>query len=201
MVVGLTGGMGAGKSSLGRLLESKGAHLIDADQVVHQILIEPAVQTQLMAAFGDDIVVDGHLDRRLLGQRAFASATKKEQLEAIVHPPVAQSLWAGVEASTAAIVLVDAPLLFEWGRDLDRYDAVVVIDADEDLRIQRVVQRSGLSPDQVRQRMAAQMPAAQKRARADWVVENNGTEAKLEAAAERLWQWLAGKEKSHEPRA
>ena len=193
MVVGLTGGMGAGKSSLGRLLKAKGAHLVDADQVGHQVLEEPAVLTALQAAFGADIVAEGQLDRRLLGRRAFVGQGQRGQLEEIVHPPLARALWQAVEAGGAEIAVVDAPLLFEWGRDLERYGAVVVIDADQELRVQRVVQRTGLSPAEVRQRMAAQMPAAEKRTRADWVVENNGSPVDLEAAAQRLWQWLAAK--------
>ena len=194
MIIGITGGIGSGKSSLARALEKRGAVLVDADRIGHQVIEGPEVRAALKAAFGEDIADrEGRLKRRELGRRAFADPAARERLNRIVHPPLATELWGQVERAAGPagenIVVVDAALIFEWG-ELHRYDIIVVVDAAESVRVGRVTRSLGLSEAEVGQRMASQMPVAEKVARADVVVENNGTLPELEECADRLWQQL-----------
>jgi len=194
MVVGITGGIGSGKSSLARLLAQRGASLVDADRIGHQVLEQPAVRAALVAAFGSRIALaDGRIDRRELGRRAFASREAYEQLTRIVRPPLEAQLWKEVEEAEGPaagnIAVVDAALLFEWGVE-DRFDLIVVVDAEEGLCRRRAAARQGLGQAEIAQRLAWQLPPAEKKARAHIAVENNGTLQELEKAAGQVWRRL-----------
>ena len=185
--------MGSGKSSLARLFAEWGAALIDADRLTHQVLERPGVISGLQEAFGVDVVrEDGQLDRSEVGRRAFASKRGWQLLNQVVRPPLEKRLWEEVEQMVTAEnrpVVVDAPLLFEW-ESQERFDAVVVVDADEALRIERVKERSGLREGEIRQRMAYQISAAEKKKRAGFVVRNNGNWDDLIKKAREVWQVL-----------
>ena len=193
VLVGITGGIGSGKSSLTAYLRSRGAAVVDADQIGHPVIEQASVKRQLLECFGGEIVDEsGKIDRRRLGRMAFADRPSYDRLNSIVQPALSAALWKEVEVLRergAAIVAVEASVLFEWG-DRKSYDAVVVVDADEELRVQRVLQRGRLSRQEVATRMAFQLPSDEKRAMADYVIENNGTLHDLERAAERLWGQL-----------
>lgn len=191
MLIGVTGGMGSGKSTLAHLFADWGARLVDADRVAHQVLQNKGVVVRLQEAFGRDIVrEDGELERREVGRRAFAGPSSWKLLEEIVKPSLAAQLWQEVEdarvVSGEGMVVVDASLIFEWGEE-ERFDVMVAVDAEEDLRISRAQSRSGMSAMEIRQRMGFQMPAAEKRRKADFVVENSGGMEALQNQAGKIW--------------
>ena len=194
MLVGITGGMGAGKSALAEVLTEFGALRVDADEVAREVAAIPAVMEQLQASFGRDLLgSDGHLNRQELGRRALRSDEASQRLEAIMRPPLAaaieRSLAQAVKAADGGVVVFDAPLIYEWGNE-GNFDLVVVVDAEEERCISRVQQRSGLPMCEIRQRMARQMDPQAKKARADFVVDNNEDLAALAAQAKTLWAEL-----------
>lgn len=196
MLVGITGGIGSGKSSLARLLAKRGAALVDADHLGHQVLEIPEVIAALVRTFGAAIAdSQGKVVRKELGKLAFASQEGFEGLSRIVRPFLETRLWeevAGAEGPARdRLVVVDAALIFEWGVQ-SRFDLIVVVDASESLRRQRAAARQGLSEEEVRKRMAWQLPAREKAACADLVVRNEGAMEELEQAADLVWQQIAG---------
>lgn len=194
VLVGITGGMGAGKSTLARMLAELGALRVDADEVAHEVATIPAVLENLQAAFGRDVLrPDGCLNRPELGRRALQSAEASQRLEAIMRPPleaaIQRRLAQAVAEANGRIVVFDAPLIYEWGSE-GNFDRIVVVDAEEERCVSRVQQRSGLPVGEIRQRMARQMDPNQKKARADVVIDNNAGLAALAAQAETLWAEL-----------
>jgi dephospho-CoA kinase len=193
----LTGNVAAGKSAVARLFAEWGATVIDADAIVHE-LQQPGtpVYDAIVAEFGPGVArPGGGLDRPALRRVALADPAARARLEAIVHPAVAarrEALLAQVGARGDAIVVSDIPLLFEAG-DPGAYDAVILVDAPEATRRDRLVRLRGLDPAEAGRLIAAQMPAAAKRARSDYVIENDGTEAALEAAARAVWDAVTGR--------
>ncbi len=198
MLVGITGGMGAGKSALAQMLAEFGALRVDADEVAREVAAIPAVIEHLQAAFGRDLLgPDGRLDRRKLGRRALRSDEASQRLEAIMRPPLAAAierrLAQAVEEADSGVVVFDAPLIYEWGNE-GNFDLMVVVDAEEERCMSRVQQRSGLPVCEIRQRMARQMDLKEKKARADLVIDNNEDLAALAAQAKALWAELVGAE-------
>lgn len=182
-LIGLTGGIGTGKSTVGRFLTARGFPVIDADELA-RAAVEPGTPAlaEIAAAWPDVIGSDGRLDRALLGQRVFADADARTRLEAILHPRIvtlANARAAALAAAGHRVAFYEASLLVETGRHRD-LDGLLVVDAPEALRIARVVGRDGATPDAVRARMAAQLPMAEKRRVATTVVENAGDLPALE---------------------
>lgn len=196
LVIGLTGGIGSGKSTVARLFESLGASVIDTDDIAHELTApgQPAVE-QIRARFGAAYVTaQGALDRARMRELVFADGAAKRDLEAILHPRIrAQAVARVAQTSTAYAILV-VPLLVETGGYAGLIDRVLVVDCDETLQIERTRQRSGLSADQVRAIMAGQTSRAQRLARADDVIDNNGAPEALDQQVRRLharYLWLA----------
>lgn len=195
-VVGLTGGIGSGKSTVAARLAARGAHVIDADAVAREVVApgEPALGA-IAERFGHDLVgPDGALDRAGLAAIVFADDDALAALNAITHPAIARRIevrLAELETSLPgdAVVVVDHPLLVETGQ-AHRFDALVVVLAPVDLRVARLETRRGIDPDDARARIAAQASDAERRAVADHVVDND---ADLDALGERvddLWERL-----------
>ena len=194
MIVGITGGMGSGKSSLARALEERGATRIDADRIGHEVITRPAICRAILAAFGGDLMnAAGNLDRRELGRRAFANKANYTRLNQIVHPALVKELRKQIDRAKEPrgrnVVVVDAALIFEWG-DLETFDAIVVVDAKVEVRIERLIRGRGFRESEVRRRMACQLPNKKKTVKADWVVKNNGNLKDLQKEAEKLWHRL-----------
>ena len=192
--IGLTGSIGSGKSTAARLFRERGAVIIDADALAREAMAEPGVVGRIAEAFGDEVVSGGVVDRARLARRVFDDAEARARLEAIVHPRVAElrrTLAAEARAASPAPALIvhDVPLLFEAGLD-DAMDVVVVVDAPLDARIARVAARSGLEPEEVRRRERAQMPPAEKRTRADVVLDNAHDVASLARQIDAVWPRL-----------
>lgn len=198
MLVGITGGMGAGKSALAQMLAELGALRVDADEVAREVATIPAVIENLQAAFGRDLLgLDGRLDRRELGRRALKSDEASQQLEAIMRPPLSaaieRQLAQAVEEAGGGVVVFDAPLIYEWKNE-GNFDRIVVVDAEEERCVSRVQQRSDLPVCEIRQRMARQMDPQKKKARADFVIDNNKDLTALAVQAEALWAELTDAE-------
>ncbi len=196
VLVGITGGIGAGKSALAQMLAEFGALRVDADEVAREVAAIPAVIENLQAAFGRDLIgPDGYLDRRELGRRALRSDESSQRLEAIMRPPLSAviecRLAQAVAEAGGGVVVFDAPLIYEWGNE-GNFDRIVVVDAEEERCVSRVQQRSGLPVCEIRQRMARQMDPQEKKTRADFVIDNNKGLDALAAQAEVLWAELVG---------
>lgn len=193
LLVGLTGGIGSGKSTVARLLERRGAAVIDADQLAREAVARgtPGFE-RVVDAFGRDVVTaEGELDRPALAARIFSDQAQKATLEAIVHPEVARRFSDQVEAfrATDRIVVYVTPLLVELGM-APAFDVVVVVTASPHLRVSRVASDRGLSPDEVRGRLAVQATDEQRAEVADVLIDNDGSLAELEPQVDRLWRDL-----------
>ncbi len=192
MVVGLTGGIGAGKSSVSERLVTRGAVVIDADAITRE-LQEPGqpVFAAIVERFGTTMVAaDGSLDRPALADIVFSDPRAKADLEAIVHPQVGRVMAQRMaeQEGTDHVVLLDIPLLVEGGRgDLA---AVIVVDADPEVALGRLVELRGFREEDARARMANQVSREDRLARADYVVHNDGDLAALEREVDRCWGWL-----------
>ncbi|GAA5502303.1 dephospho-CoA kinase [Deinococcus xinjiangensis] len=200
--LGLTGSIGAGKSTVAALLRERGLTVLDADAEARLVTQEPEILAQIEAAF-PNTVKDGVLDRAALAAAAFAYPERTKVLNAITHPRVRArmtALEAEATASGASWVVQDIPLLFESGQEKN-FDAVLLVDAPLETRIQRVIERSGLTREEILARDARQMPAAEKRKKATITLENDGDLAGLarqvDEALARLGvsgQWSVEKE-------
>lgn len=192
--IALTGNIASGKSAVGRVWQRLGAQVIDADELAREAVApETTGLAAVRAHFGDDVLhPDGELDRGALRRVVFADPAARRALEDIVHPEVerlrAAREQAAVEAG-ARVVVHMIPLLFEVGAE-DQFDAVVLVDAPAEQRRARIVQDRGLSPAEAEAMIAAQEPAQEKREHATFVIDNDGTLAELERAAEETWQNL-----------
>ena len=179
IVIGLTGGIASGKSTVSAILRELGAPVVDADQIVRQL---QAPGTPMLAAivreFGPEVIrPDGSLDRAALGRVVFADPARRRALEAIVHPAVRQEMWKQVaecRARGARAVVLDVPLLLEGGLDR-QVDQVWVVWVDRETQLARLMARDGLDRTQAEQRINAQMSLDEKRQRADVVIDNCGT--------------------------
>ncbi|MFD7334624.1 dephospho-CoA kinase [Streptomyces violascens] len=190
--VGLTGGIGAGKSEVSRLLVSYGAVLIDADRIAREV-VEPGTPglAAVVEAFGPGILsADGTLDRPRLGGIVFSDPEKLATLNKIVHPLVgARSAELESTAGPDSVVIHDVPLLTENGLAA-LYDLVVVVDAAPETQLDRLVRLRGMTPEEARARMAAQADRAQRLAVADLVVDNDGPLESLEPQVRKVWEEL-----------
>lgn len=192
--VALTGNVGAGKSTVAALFAEWGATILDADRIVHQLQRAGSpVHAAIVERFGGGILAkDGELDRAALRARVFADPDARAALERIVHPAVAaerERLLAAARERGDRIVVSDIPLLFEV-MDPGAFDQVVLVDAPPALRRDRLVATRGLSPSEAEAIIAAQMPAESKRARSDFVIDNDADLDRLAARARAVWERL-----------
>lgn len=192
LLIGLTGGIGSGKSTVSALLAERGAVVIDADAITRE-LQQPGtpVLDAMVARFGPGILAgDGTLDRQAVADIVFTDAEALADLGAIVHPAVGAEIARrlGEEAGTDHLVVLDVPLLVESGRD--DLAALVVVDVDPEVAVQRLVEQRGMREDDARARMARQASREDRLAKADLVVDNSGSRDDLTAAVAALWPSL-----------
>jgi len=191
--IGLTGSIGAGKSTVAALLAAKGIPVYVADDAAKRLMVEDeGLKAAIEVAFGPGIYVDGILQRKELAARAFGTPEATAQINALVHPAVHDDFVAWHSAQVAPYILREAAILFESGT-YQTCDAIVVVEASKELRIQRVMERSGMTREEVEQRMARQWPDAKKRSflkEGDFIVENDGDKKHLEAQVEFLHESL-----------
>ncbi len=193
--VGLTGGIGSGKSTVARVFRDLGAHVIDADRIARDVVPpgSPALARIARAFGGATLRPDGSLDRAALGTLVFADAGKRRVLEGILHPLILEEIDRRVEAlereHAGGVAVVEAALIYELGRQ-DEFDAVVVVWAEPEQQRRRLIERDGLSLEEASRRLAAQMPLEEKRRRAQFVVDNSRDPLAARAEAERVFGQL-----------
>lgn len=194
MQVGLTGGIGSGKSTVSARLAERGAVVVDYDVLAREA-VEPGTPALRAIAerFGTDVLApDGSLDRPRLGSIVFADESARRDLEAITHPAIRDLAAQRVAAaSDDAVVVHDHPLLVEMGMAA-ACDVVVVVDVDPEVQVRRLVEQRGMSESDARARLAAQASRAERLAAADEVLDNSGSPEDLRAAVDALWERLAG---------
>ena len=192
MIVGLTGGIGAGKSAVAERLARHGAVVIDTDAIAREVVEPPSpLLDKIRAAFGDTVIRDdGSLDRAGLAKIVFADETRRAELNQLTHPEILKRVLARIGAyPPSAIVVVVAPLLYESGFDRN-CDAVVAVTAPEDLRIRRVMRRDAAGKADVTARVRAQLPEAERAKRATFKGANDRDEAALDREVDAVWEQL-----------
>jgi dephospho-CoA kinase len=194
LVVGLTGNIGSGKSTVSRLLEVRGVPVIDADILAREAVApRSAALAAIVHRWGDGVLAsDGTLDRAALRRIVFASAAERAALDAIVHPAVKvrrDALLAEARTRGDRVVVCDIPLLFEAGLTGD-VDLIVLVDAPRELRLERLVRDRGLSRPEALAMIDAQQPAEGKRARSQYVIDNDGTIETLRARVDETWRLI-----------
>jgi len=194
LTVGLTGNIGAGKSTVADLLVAHGAALVDADQVAREV-VEPGAPAYqpLVDRFGSDIVdADGRIDRPALAAKVFGHPEELEALNAIIHPAIGIAMIEGKDAhvGTDRIVVMDIPLLRDFHRELLALDAVVVVDVPPELALERLTSLRGMAEDDARARQASQPTRTERLTGADFVVDNSDGTDHLAAEVDRVWAAL-----------
>jgi dephospho-CoA kinase len=192
LLVGLTGGIGSGKSTVSALLAERGAVVIDADAITRELQRpdEPVFEA-MVERFGPTVVAtDGTLDRQAVADLVFSDPAALADLNAIVHPAVGAEIARRLEAEAGSdhVVVLDVPLLVESGRS--DHAALVVVDVDPDTAVRRLVEQRGMREDDVRARMARQVSRQERLARADHVLDNTGTLDALRDQVDDLWRSL-----------
>lgn len=196
LVIGLTGGIATGKSTVSRMLRELGAPVVDADAIVHE-LQQPGTPVTMAIGreFGPEVIrPDGSLDRAALGRIVFSDPARRKALEAIVHPAVRERMYAEMERCRQAgepAVVLDIPLLIEsgWQRTVDQVWLVYV---DRATQLARLIGRDGLTPAAAEQRLAAQMDLEAKRAMAHFIIDNRGTLDETRVQVEAVWRQAIG---------
>lgn len=195
-VVALTGTIGSGKSTALQILKSFGATIISADDLAREVVLpaSPAL-TEIVAAFGPHVLnPDGSLDRKALAKIVFADTAKRKQLEAITHPRIRKlaEQYATQALSSSKLVVYEIPLLFESGMSAKDFKKTILVKADDAICLQRIIARDGLSAEEAKKRLAAQIPTEIKAQSADIVVDNSSSIEALEQQLSKLYNSLIG---------
>lgn len=207
LIIGLTGGIATGKSTVAEMLEELGAHRVDADKIAREV-VEPdkPAWRAIIDHFGPGVMYfDRHINRHMLASIIFKDPKERAKLEEITHPAIKEEIHEQLALARKAghkVVVLEVPLLFETGLDADA-DKIVVVVSDESLQIERMKKRDDLEEEEARQRIAAQMSLAEKAKKADYVLYNSGTLDELREQVKALWEEitkLAGKEDDQPPR-
>lgn len=192
ILIGLTGGIGSGKSEVARLLTNRGAILIDADQIVRELQRPGAeVYLKMVELFGPEVVAsDKSLDRAAIATRVFSDSNLLKTLNELIHPIVRRVMNERIESfrETDKVVVLDIPLLVENPRE--GLDGVLVVDLDADLALGRLVEQRNMSVEDAKARIAKQATREQRLAIADHVIDNSGDRTQLEEKVETAWSWI-----------
>lgn len=194
-IIGLTGGIASGKSTVSAMLRELGAEVLDADVIAREV-VEPGTPglEEVARRFPGVVGPDGRLDRQKLGARIFADAAERSALNAILHPRIQQAFLEKTQALAergVEQVIYDAPLLVE--NKLHQWmDGVIVVDVPREVQVQRLMARNGLTQEQAEERLASQLPLSEKKKVATWVVDNSGELANTRAQVEAVWRSIRG---------
>ncbi|MDY4697270.1 dephospho-CoA kinase [Selenomonas montiformis] len=196
-IIGLTGGIASGKSTVSSFFRQKGAAVLDADRIARE-LSEPGgkLHAEYVHHFGAEVLQsDGTLNRRRIGQIVFSDPQQKQWLDAVSHPAIRAELLRKLEQKRnekQRLILLDIPLLFESGWD-KMADKTCLVYVDESVQLQRLMKRDGYTRREAQDRIAAQMPLEEKKKRADYLIDNNGSLMDTVQQAEELWkEWIHG---------
>ncbi|RMG19581.1 MAG: dephospho-CoA kinase [Deltaproteobacteria bacterium] len=196
-VIGLTGGIGTGKSTVARMLAEHGATVVDADALAREVVApgQPALEA-IRARFGPEVLTpEGHLDRAALGRIVFSDPEARRALEAITHPRIAELAQRRIETARRRgdpIVVYDAALIVEKGLQ-DAFDGLLVVRTDPATQIARVMARDGIGREEAAARIAAQLPIEEKVKVADWVIDNSGSLSETRRQVDALWEKWRGR--------
>lgn len=198
MLIGLTGGIASGKSLAAEELKQLGAHLIDADEIAHEV-VKPAfpAYNEIVKEFGEKIInPDKTINRKALGDIIFSNRKLRNRLEQITHPRILDEIDKRILAiqdkDPKAMIIIDAALLIEVGL-YKKMDKVIVVYADDKTQIERLMKRDGLTRDGAKNRISSQMPLQEKRKFADFVIENVEGKEKVKAEVKKIFEWLKDK--------
>ncbi len=196
LVVALTGGIGSGKSTVGQMFQDLGAIVTDSDQLAREVVERGTTGfDQIIAAFGDEVLKNGDLNRAFLAELVFKDPAKREQLEQITHPMIRKAFAKIVESvKSDSIVINQIPLLVESKHDY-KFDHVITVSASQEVRIERLINR-GMSLTQINQRLQAQSSDIQREQIADSIIRNEGSQAELLSEVEKVWELLQLKNKN-----
>ena len=188
LIVGLTGGIGAGKSTVANMFAQLGALTIDADQLARQAIEKGSPGfDEVISTFGEDILSEGEIDRQRLGSIVFRDSNKRKELESIIHPRVQEALAQKIKSlSPGDILIYEIPLLVETGA-AGKFDCIITVESDIENRLDRLFER-GLEEDEAQRRIAAQASQSERESVADYVVVNDGERADLFADVARVWE-------------
>ncbi|MCC6712687.1 MAG: dephospho-CoA kinase [Candidatus Dadabacteria bacterium] len=192
-VLGLTGNIASGKSTVARMLERSGARIIDADLIAREV-VEPEkpAWADIVRKFGPGVLgADGTVDRRRLGEIVFADEGKRKLLMDITHPRIKEAVrerLSGYREENAPVVVIEAALIVESGGLREFLDGLIVVTADEESQIERLMNRSAHTREEALARIGSQMPAGEKALHADYIIDNSGTEEETEAEVKKLWE-------------
>lgn len=203
LLVGLTGGIGSGKSTVASGLAGRGAVVVDADAISREIM-EPggAAYGPVVERFGPSIVgADGRIDRPAVAALVFHDPDALSALNSITHPVIGQVMAERMAeaAARAEIVILDIPLLNIATKDRFTFGAIVVVDTPEDVAVQRLVGQRGFAEEDARARISAQISREERRSLADLVLDNSGSREQLESEIDRAWEWLQGRSAATPP--
>lgn len=197
MIIGLTGGIATGKSTVGSMLAGLGARLVDADAVAREIVLpgEPALEA-IVSSFGQAVLQpDGTLNRSALGGIVFQDPDALAKLEAITHPAIRKRMWDRIhtyaEENPDGLIIGDVPLLYETKQE-SLYEGVLVVYVPEEQQIARLMKRNAMPEEEARRRVSLQLDIEEKRRRADWVIDNSGTLEETQEQVLRFWNSQAG---------
>ena len=191
--IGLTGQIGTGKSTVGKFFEKEGAYVIEADQLVHELLQSDHIKKEIGKLWPLAFDKNGHIDRKKLGAQVFEDKNQLQALENIIHPPVLESIKSILRQEEASgrkrICVVIIPLLLETGLQ-HLFDVVILLRSEERLQIDRSTKRLGLLPEDVKSRIKRQMSQAEQEEISDYVIDNNASMLELEMQIKKLWRQL-----------
>lgn len=191
-LIGVTGGIATGKTTVDRMLAAHGATVIDADELAREVVRpgEPALE-EVATRFGRDVIQpDGSLDRTRLGRLVFADSEARRDLELITHPRIIELMTERIAtalAGPAPLVAVDIPLLFENAREA-MFEGVLLVYAPPEVQVKRLRERNGLDEAAALQRLAAQLPIEEKRGRSTWIIDNSGAVDATSQAVDHWWE-------------
>lgn len=192
MIIGLTGGIASGKSTVGRMLTERGAKLVDADEVAREIVRpgEPALEA-IASLFGQAVLqADGTLDRQALGDIVFRDKERLRELEAITHPVIRQRMQSRIHSYDSSnphgLTVADVPLLYET-RQESLYEGIMVVYVPVEQQLRRLMARGGMPREEALRRISLQMDMEEKREKADWLIDNSGTLEETERQVDRFW--------------
>ncbi len=196
LIVALTGGIGSGKSTVGQIFEDLGAIVTDSDQLARDVVERGTTGfDQIIAAFGDEVLKNGDLNRAALADLVFKDPAKRKQLEQITHPLIRKAFAKIVESAKGdSIVVNQIPLLVESNHDY-KFDHVITVSASEAVRIERLLKR-GMNLTQIQQRLQAQSNDAQREKISDSIIRNDNSQADLLSEVEKVWELLQVKNKN-----
>ena len=189
-VAGLTGTIGSGKSTVARMFRDLGAYVIDADKIAHQVILpgRPAYE-ELIKTFGEDILLpDGHIDRKRLAEKAFSSEELRKLLNSITHPRIGEEIMRRLQESAKKFdrIILDVPLLIEANMD-SWLRPVIMVYAPEEICLERIIKRDGVSREHAIARLRAQMSPEEKKKRADFVIDNSGDLERTRRQVLEIW--------------